>query len=419
LHSRNFPFLFSALLLVACNDGPGSQQIELAEGPWRFVFDLKGNPSPIIALVDLNSDSQITFINAEEKIVVKDVRIKGDSIIIRMPFYDTEFIASIADDGRKLTGHWHNYNRGADYKVPFTAAAGSPDRFHGSRGDAAVAEGRWAAHFDPWREEASSAIGLFNAHKNGRITGTFATETGDHRFLEGVVRNDSLLLSGFDGSHIYLFAAGIHGDSLKGRFNSGTHWEEPWVAVKDTTFDLRDPASMTTLIDPQARVQFDLVDLHGKNISSSDPRFANKVLVLQVMGSWCSNCADEAESLNAVFNKYRNEGLEVVALAFEKQPDPDRARKVLRQFSDDVGIDYPVLFAGQAKPEVLAEKLPFIDKIRAYPTTIFISHTGDIRSVHTGNYGPSTGDLYLQQQENVRTLVEQLLKERKQAFAAR
>ena len=64
-----------------------------------------------------------------------------------------------------------------------------------------------------------------NSTPDGRVTGTFLTETGDYRYLEGVVDGDSLKLSCFDGSHAFLFHAALDQDSFRGRFWSGTHWD--------------------------------------------------------------------------------------------------------------------------------------------------------------------------------------------------
>lgn len=396
-------------LLISCGDEDTYGSRGLESGAWRFVFDLNGHGAPINAEIQRSDTSTaITFINAQERIEVKEVRMAGDSIFIRMPLYDTELIGVIGADGKNMTGHWINHNRGADYKVPFSAEMIEPNGITYSSGDAKIVDGRWAVRFDPDHTDSSSAIGLFTAHENGTVTGSFATETGDHRFLDGEVRNDSMRLSSFDGSHVYLFVARIAGDSMFGRFNSGIHWEEPWIAVKDADFGLRDPASLTN--STTELVEFSFPDLNGEEVSSQDPRFRGKALILQVMGSWCSNCADEAAELNDLYRKYRSEGLEVVGVAFEKQEDPTRAKSVLRRFSDGLHLEYPILFGGHAK--TASEKLPFIDKLRSYPTSIFIDHNGKVRSILTGNYGPGTGELHHNYRKKINDLVEQMIRER-------
>ena len=92
------------------------------------------------------------------------------------------------------------------------------------------------------------------------------------------------MLSCFDGSHAFLFKARMAGDSLVGSFWSGVHWQEPWVAVRDPGFHLRDPDSLTFLKEDTTRSN---PDSGPPWDISQGPRYMGKVLLVQVMGSWC------------------------------------------------------------------------------------------------------------------------------------
>ncbi|MBK9539134.1 MAG: hypothetical protein IPO12_10410 [Flavobacteriales bacterium] len=74
---------------------------------------------------------------------------------------------------------------------------------------------------------------------------------------------DSLKLSCFDGSHAFLFKAVLRNDSLLGRYWSGTHWQEPWLAVRNPTFHLRDPDSLTFLKEGYDMVDFSFPSIDG------------------------------------------------------------------------------------------------------------------------------------------------------------
>lgn len=54
------------------------------------------------------------------------------------------------------------------------------------------------------------------------------TNTGDDRYLEGVVNGDRLHLSVFDGSHAYLYEAKILNGQLSGIYRSGKHYKTYW-----------------------------------------------------------------------------------------------------------------------------------------------------------------------------------------------
>ena len=75
-------------------------------------------------------------------------------------------------------------------------------------------------------------------NKDGnKLTGTFRTDTGDYRFLEGSVQANKMYLSVFDGSHAFLFEAKLMEDSaLIGSFRSGNHYKTLWEAERDATF---------------------------------------------------------------------------------------------------------------------------------------------------------------------------------------
>ncbi len=404
-----FPLIL-ALALGGCTSVATRQLPAPRTGPWRMVLDLNGEELPF--LFDLHQDSgawRMVVHNGEERIVVDDIALLGDSIRVRMPLFDSEFRGHLPNDST-ITGFWHNHLKGPDYRIAFTARAGDATRFTEVARPVGDLSGQWRTRFSPGSPEAYDALGLFT-QDHDHLTGTFGTETGDYRFLEGVVDHDSLKLSCFDGSHAFLFKAVMRNDSLLGRYWSGTHWQEPWLAVRDPDFRLRDPDSLTFLKEGHAMVDFRFPSIDGGAVSPKDPRFAGKVLMVQVMGSWCPNCVDETVLLDELYGKYRTAGLEVIAIAFEKYEDEARSLNALRHFRDRLGVQYPIVYAGNANKEVASAKLPFLDHVMGYPTCIFIDRGGRVRRIRTGFYGPGTGEHYTHYKRNLERFLQDLLAE--------
>lgn len=375
-------------------------ELELGSTSLPFLFSLMNGDSGSVSM-------QIS--NASENIDVTDIVIRRDSMIIRMPLFDSEFIGLLAADS-VYTGYWHNYLKGPDYRIPFRAKAGNSPRFPVTENSSSAA-GRWKAVFSPGAPESYNAIGVFEQDNRGVVVGTFLTETGDYRFLEGVATADSLMLSCFDGSHAFLFKARISKDSLSGRFWSGTHWQEAWAAQRDSSFMLRDPDSLTALREGYDMVDFSFPDTEGRTWSTSDPGVSGKPLLVHIMGSWCPNCVDETRLLKEAYAKYHERGLEIVAIGFEKYEDQNRAMQALLRFKDRLQVPYPILLGGAASKERASAKLPFLNHLISYPTCIFIGRDRRVRRIRTGFYGPGTGAHYEQYRKSLDSFLESLVEE--------
>ena len=381
-------------------------------GVWRMELDLEGEALPFQFHLERADDSTWMALihNASESIRVKDIEVYGDSFVMRMPLFDSEFRGLIQSDSL-ITGDWHNHLKGPDHRIPFVARAGQAHRFLGPSSGSGRFAGTWETHFSPGTDEGYNAIGIFEQGPEGSATGTFVTETGDYRFLEGAVHGDTLQLSCFDGSHAFLFHAELRGDSILGRFRSGIHWKEPWIGVRNPNYQLRNPDSLTFLKEGYDMADFSFPDLDGRVVSPHDPRFKNKVLMLQVMGSWCPNCVDETILLKNLHEEYADQGLDVIAIAFEKYAEERQAVEALKRFRATLGIPYPIVYAGMASKEQAAAKLPFLDHVMSYPTCIFVDRSGKVRRIRTGFYGPSTGKHFEAYKRNLHHFVEQLLSE--------
>lgn len=354
---------------------------------------------------------QLIIRNAEEKILVNEVKTKGDSVFIKMPIFDTEF--RVKRVGDNLEGVWINHYRKENNKIRFKAEFNNPNRFPFAPGKAnPYFEGRWETTFSPGTKDSSKAIGVFHhIEQTDFMSGTFLTETGDYRYLEGMKKGNELYLSCFDGSHAFLFIAKLENDRLNGAFYSGAHWKEKWTAVKNDSFKLREADQITFLKNKNDKLQFTFPNLQGKKVSLSDKKYENKPVIIQVMGSWCPNCMDESAYLSGVYTLFKDKGLEIVALAFEKTTDPVKAKKQLNRLKNRLDIQYDILITEMSGKEKASETLSALNGISAFPTTIFLNKKHEVIKVHTGFSGPATGRDYEVFKILTESLINQLIKE--------
>ncbi|MGB0896364.1 MAG: TlpA disulfide reductase family protein [Flavobacteriaceae bacterium] len=389
---------------------PVTQNKELKSGTYRAVLDVKDQKElPFVFKVD--EAKQVSVINAEETITVDDVVVQGDSVHMTMPVFDAKLTAFITAKGN-LKGY---YTKGPRYiKVPFEAMHDVHFRYPTIEKSHHPIAGNWEVTFSPNTKDSYKAKGVFKDGPDNKITGTFLTETGDYRFLEGALDEERLKLSCFDGAHAFLFDGIVKNDSItSGMFYSGNHYKEPWVAVRNETFELTDPNALTYLKEGYSGIEFTFPDLNGQQVSLTDERFKDKAVVIQIMGSWCPNCLDESKYLSQFYKNQKPDEVEFVALAFENAKTIEKVTKNLNRLKERIGIDYPILIAqtGSASKTLAAEKLPMLNHILSYPTTIFIDKKGVVRKIHTGFSGPATGEKYEKFKHEFERFVETLSKE--------
>jgi peroxiredoxin len=385
-------------------------KVDLKPGIWKgILLNEKQIAIPFnFKVEDKNGTKYIEIINADERLRVDELYFEGDSLRVIMPMFDSEFV--LKQDGEKLKGRWIKHLANKDVAMEFYAAPDDSLRFGLiSLTQTHHVKGRWDAFFP---EDSSYAVGEFEQNKNN-LKGTFLTTTGDYRFLEGVIKDDSLFLSCFDGSHAYLFTAKIENDETLtgGKFYSGKFSETDWHAVKNENAKLPDADALTFLKDGYDQIAFSFPDLSGKMVSLSDEKYKNKVVVVQIMGSWCPNCMDETAYLSPYYDNKKSEGFEIIGLAYERSSDLEKATKNLGRVTKRFNVHYDILFAGTNEKGKVNESLPMLKNFMGYPTTIIIDKKGKVRKIHTGFSGPATGKHFEEFKKEFETYIDQLIKE--------
>ena len=402
---RKSLLLFLTLCLLSCKEESFKQ---LQAGHYRVLLDVKDNEQLPIVL-EVESPQHLKVRNADEVIEVDEIVYRNDSVFIKMPYFETYFAAAFNDTG--LSGMLIEESRGR--MVPFKAEYGKNNRFEAVKKPEVNVDGVWETTFSPGIEgDAYIAQGVFK-QQGEQVTGTFRTTTGDYRFLEGVVESDTLKLSTFDGAHAFLFKAAVTDSVMQGMFYSGNHFKEPFIAKRNPDYELPDANTLTFLKEGYDTIDFEFPDLKGNMVSLSDERFRGKVVLVQMMGSYCPNCLDESKFYAAYYKTAKDKGLEIVALAVENAKTEAKAIERIKRMRDKVGINYPILLAqyGTNNKAKAAEKLPMLNHIMSYPTTVYIDRNGKVRKVHTGFNGPATGEKYEAFRKEFNDFVGQLLSE--------
>jgi len=408
------PLLIAALLWLpsSCTN---ESSLRVPKGLWRATLQTKGGELPFGLDIAPNADSTtytVYAVNGRERLRLDTATVSGDTLRIPMKLFESEIIARVAN--KRMEGVWRKRRTGDTYTVlPFTALYGLHYRFEPDGRTATTNfSGKWATLFrGSSPEDSTQAVGIFN-QKGNHVAGTFLTPTGDYRYLEGNVVGDSLLLSCFDGTHAFLFKGVRKPDkTIQGAFWSGATGYETWTARLDSAAQLPDPTRLTYLKPGYKTLAFSFPNADGQPVTLKDDRFKGKVVIVQILGSWCPNCMDETNFLSPWYKRNRDRGVEVVGLAYEKSADLAESAPRLRRMTERFAIDYPVLLAGTSDKAAASQTLPMLNRVIGFPTTIFIDKQGKVREIHTGFSGPGTGPYYDQFVEDFNRLVDKLLAE--------
>ena len=359
-------------------------------------------------------------VNGHERIPVPDVRWDGERLHMTIPPYDSWIDAEV-DADRQLVGTWTK-RRGVNHTTTmvFRARPGSGRRFgldaRKQAGPTLAIGGRWRVRFE---QDEHPAVGIFAVEGDGTATGTFLTTLGDYRYLAGDYTGSTLRLSCFDGAHAFLFVARAGADgTLRGDFWSSDTWHEEWSATRDPDAELPDAFALTSHAKGAEGAEgtegVAAADLTFPNLDGKPQQLLTAgagATILYVFGTWCPNCGDAGRTIRELHRRYKGHGLAVVGLAFEHQATARERADRVRAYRNQHRVEFPILLAGLADKAAASAALPLLDRVRAYPTTIFLDAAGAVRAVHTGFSGPATGKAHQALCQRFEQIVEGLLAE--------
>jgi thiol-disulfide isomerase/thioredoxin len=273
-----------------------------------------------------------------------------------------------------------------------------------------------------WIIPAESAKGehawrLIIRQSGPAVTGTILRIDGDTGALAGDYRDGAFHLSRFQDTRPTVMEIVPNTDGTLAIKLAGPHIGGKTGETELTLAALRPLSSKTlpqpdsaeghtSVKDPREPLAFNFPDLNGKPVANTDPQFKNKVVLVNITGSWCPNCHDEAPYLEELYRKYRPEGFEIVALDFE-EPDQQHTLTRLHAFLKKYGITYTYLLAGA--PAEVDEKIPQAVNLNAWPTSFLVGRDGRVHFVEVGFPSVGSADFYAEAKHRYAANIERLL----------
>mgnify|MGYP000111696861 CR=1 FL=1 len=379
----------------------------------RWVAGLQLNEKDVLPfemeVEKIDGSYQFYVVNGDEMIKMQSPELKNDSLYVHFPYFNSVLVFA-ADSKKAISGYWQNFNK-KNYTIPFSAERSKKNaRFSETKKKVdmlAQVDGKWEVAFGKGSDSEYPAVGIFNQVEEV-VTGTFLTETGDYRYLAGNVTEDSLYLSCFDGSHAFLFKAKKNGSELEGTFYSGSHWSSTWMAKPNAEFELTSPEDLT-YIEGDSTVAFRLSNLEGNSVIYPSTWTEGKVVIIQIMGTWCPNCLDETMYYKKLSERYKDQGLEIISVCYEAGETFEEHKASIERLRDRLDLDFTFVVGGSAKKSLASRHFSMLNEVISFPTSIFIGRDGSVKRVHTGFNGPGTGEIYTKYVEETNALIEYLL----------
>ena len=131
---------------------------------------------------------------------------------------------------------------------------------------------------------------------------------------------------------------------------------------------------------------FKLETLDGQNVTLSDLR--GKVVLVNLWASWCPPCRAEMPALESVYQKYKGQGLVILAVNSTIQDTAANAQSFVNQNQ----LTFPILMD-------VGGTVTRLYRIQSLPTSFFIGPDGVIREVVVG--GPMAEALLISRVEKL------------------
>jgi thiol-disulfide isomerase/thioredoxin len=371
--------------------------VDSYEVPFRIEFSQKG------------TELRGSFLDGDLKVTSTSGEREGDNLHLRFDYYNSDLRAVLKQE--RLEGEYVRKGQKGLQTYSFRASRFTPAPAVADSGPSIT--GEWILRTDV---SGRPPIWRFLVRQSGReVTGAILRLDGDTGTLSGTFRDGKLTMSHFSGARAARLEATLQPDgTLQGNLNRRVNFTGARASEASTKGipEPPDPSRFTSVRDPSEPFHFSFPDPDGRVVSDADDRFRGKVVIVNIMGSWCPNCHDETPFLVDLYRKYHSRGLEIVALSFEYFHDSEQNFRQIGAFARRHGVAYPILLAGVVASGVVQQKMPQIANFDAYPTSFFLGRDGRVKSVHAGFASPATGATHVELKREIEGLVERLLAEK-------
>jgi len=383
------------------------------------VSSPEGNDSYLVpfdlAIERTHGGLRAELLNGSDRMQFSSVVQKGSGITLRLNQYDATLSANCTTGSKactQLEGEFVREKGSSVTRYPFSARCVQPSSNSGhTPGPAVVSD--WQFVFSNSKNPEKKIPGHFT--QQGRhFEGTIEPISGDYGMLSGNISEGTdaaVQLSRFDGVHtLRLDGHMVSPDRIEGVFHIGPGSAFNFVATRTAagSAGFEEAEGVTSVENPSEAFRFHGLDAAGNTVTQDDPRFHGKVVLLDIFGTWCPNCHDEAPVLEGLYRQFHARGLEIVGLSYEYVDDRARSQRLLEVYRRKYSIGFPMLLVGTTDAGQVAATLPQLRHFGAFPTTIFLDRHGRVRLIHAGFSGPATGRLEEVKQNFERTIVKLL-----------
>jgi thiol-disulfide isomerase/thioredoxin len=379
------------------------------EGTWDATVTVNNDFVPFRIEIDgTGADVHSYFFNGDDRVNPSNSgTFQNGSLVLNFDSYATGLKATLNDG--VLNG---TYGGGSGSAYAFQAKRHDPSLVASSDQHAPDISGLWEIQVKSPKGE--SAWHFVVNQTGAKIDAAILRVDGDTGTLSGSYQDGKFALSHFTGERPFYVEVTPHPDGSLQLQIASFHDTQTLIALRPAEARARnlappdDPTQHTKVKNASQPLRFTFPDVTGRIVSNTDDRFQGKVMLVNITGSWCPNCHDEAPFLEELYRKYHGQGLEIIALDFEPAEQLQSLSRV-RAFIKRYGIEYTYLIAGE--PSQLNEKIPQAENLNAWPTTFFVGRDGLVRSIHTGFTGQASGELNSRLKDDVRNEIAQLLSE--------
>ena len=424
---RLYGFIIFALIVVCLSCAPsataGETKAQVPEGSWDGSIQTSaGDVNFGIELKPQGNRISAVLVNSTDRQPFSSATWDGAVLTLRLDYYDGTLTGQLVSPQR-MEGEYSRQTSKGMVHTPVTLVP-HQKRAPGKSWTGLTLAGDWlfvrpgAAGEDKltlatFQQEATAA-----ADGKVPVDGILEPVSGDTGLLHGSVYADTggrshFHLSRFDGIHVLALDGDFQPDgSLKGQL-AGTTSSVPFTAQRSKDVASANPnaqaGSLTRVKDSRQPFRFGGVDLSAKAVDQDSAQFKDKAVIVDIFGTWCPNCHDEAPILDQLYRKYHSQGLEIVGLAYEYMDDNARNLRQIGIYRAKYGLTFPILLAGTTAEGQIEKTLPQLVNFGAYPTTIFLDRDGRVHAIHAGFAGPSTGDKYQEVQQRMDRLTREIL----------
>jgi thiol-disulfide isomerase/thioredoxin len=352
-------------------------------------------------------------------------------LVLKAEHYLTTITATLADN--VLTGE--TVLAGPGYSIKYGFRAVRHVDAPATAQNVPNIEGSWEIPLDAPSSKGEKAFRFIVQQRGAEVAASILRVDGDTGAYSGTYQKGKWVLSHFDGqrpgvidvaarndgtlevvSHNEALVHALQGNDSKGyteeRYGDATPKYIAYRPAAARSKGFPEPANFLTHTqarDPKEKFAFNFPDVNGKQVSSEDPEFKDKVVLAIVTGTWCPNCHDEAQYLVELDKKYRDKGLRIVALDFE-EPEQQESLSRVHAFVKQYGVKYHYLIAGA--PAEMWEKVPQLVNLNTWPATVFVGRDGTVKAVHSGFASRASAQFHAQLKKDFTQRIEQLLAEK-------